>query len=102
MAPFLRERAPRLAGATGAEVDVVHVLNRFFGESVTVAGLLGGRDMIDALGPSREGDVVVLPAESLNGDELFIDSVPLADLVTAVAPASVIRGYEVTEALGGL
>ncbi|HSM59478.1 MAG TPA: DUF512 domain-containing protein, partial [Longimicrobiales bacterium] len=102
MAPFLRERAPALAGATGAEVEVVHAPNRLFGETVTVAGLLGGCDMLDALGASREGDVVLLPAEALNGDDLFIDSLPLAELEAALAPAVVARGHEVTEALRGL
>jgi NifB/MoaA-like Fe-S oxidoreductase len=100
MAPFLRERAPRLSRATGAEVEVVPVVNHFFGETVTVAGLLGGRDILDALGGSEEGDVVVLPAEALNADELFIDSLPLAELEAAVRPAAVVRGTEVTQALG--
>jgi hypothetical protein len=49
-----------------------------------------------------EGDVVVLPGEALNADELFIDSFPLADMAAALAPATVIRGYEITQALGEL
>jgi putative radical SAM enzyme (TIGR03279 family) len=102
MAPFLRERAPRLAEATGAEVEVVRVVNGFFGETVTIAGLLAGADIRGALGPSGEQDVVVLPAEALNADDLFIDSLPLAQLEEAVAPARVVRGYEVTEALRAL
>jgi putative radical SAM enzyme (TIGR03279 family) len=102
MAPFLRERAPRLAEATGAEVEVVRVVNGFFGETVTIAGLLAGADIQGALGPSGEQDVVVLPAEALNADDLFIDSLPLAQLEEAVAPARVVRGYEVTEALRAL
>jgi len=102
MAPFLGERAPRLAHATGADVEVVVVENRFFGETVTIAGLLGGEDILAALGPSRERDVVLLPAEALNADDLFIDSFPLARIEAAVAPGRVLRGYEVTEALGAL
>lgn len=99
MAPFLRERAERLAVATRAAVEVVEVTNRFFGESVSIAGLLGGRDVLEDLGPPRDGDLVVLPAEALNADELFIDSLPLAEFEAAQAPATVVRGYEVTEAL---
>ncbi|GMV05291.1 MAG: hypothetical protein AMXMBFR53_15700 [Gemmatimonadota bacterium] len=102
MAPFLRDRAGRLAAATAAPVEVVEVTNDFFGETCTVAGLLGGRDILAALGRGAEGDVVVLPAEALNGDEAFIDSMPLAEMEAALAPATVIRGYEVTEALEGL
>jgi putative radical SAM enzyme (TIGR03279 family) len=102
MAPFLRERAPRLAEATGARVEVVEVRNRFYGDTVTIAGLLAGEDILRDLGEAREGDVVVLPAEALNGDDLFIDSLPLSELETAQRPATVLRGYEVTEALRSL
>jgi putative radical SAM enzyme (TIGR03279 family) len=103
MAPFLSERAAALADATGGDVEVVETPNGFFGDLVTVAGLLGGRDILAALGPrGSAGDVVVLPAEALNADDLFIDSLPLAELEAALAPASVVRGYEVTEALRSL
>jgi len=102
MAPFLRERAGALAAATGAAVEVVQVVNDYFGETCTIAGLLAGQDILASLGGGAAGDVVVLPAEALNGDALFIDSLPLAELASALAPATVIRGYEVTEALGAL
>jgi putative radical SAM enzyme (TIGR03279 family) len=99
MAPFLREGAPRLAAATGASIEVVEVGNEYFGPSVTVAGLLGGRDILRALGPSRGGDVVVLPAESLNADGLFIDDTSKAELHAGLGPVDLRSGYEVTEAL---
>lgn len=102
MAPFMRARAPRLAAATGALVEVVEVENRFFGETVSVAGLLAGRDIGDALGTGNEGDLVLVPAEALNADLLFIDSLPLDELAARVAPARVIPGYEVTAALRSL
>ena len=100
MAPFLRELAPRLADASGADVEVVHVRNRYFGESVTIAGLLGGGDIGDALGGGRDGDLVVLPAEAINADDLFIDNVPLSALAARLGPAEIRTGYEITEALG--
>ena len=99
MAPFLRERAGRLAEATSADVQIVETRNEFFGETVTVAGLLAGADIARALGASRPGDVVLLPAESLNADQLFIDSMPLVELTRALAPARVVKGFEVTAAL---
>jgi putative radical SAM enzyme (TIGR03279 family) len=99
MAPFLRERAGALGSATGARVDVVEVVNDFFGETCTVAGLLAGEDILRALGRGGARDVVVLPAEALNADALFIDSVPLARVEAALSPATVVHGHEVTEAL---
>ena len=102
MAPFLRARAPRLAAATRAAVEVVEVENRYFGPTVTVAGLLAGRDLAEALGGGREDDVVLLPAEALNSDQLFIDSLPLEELAAGLAPAWVVTGSEVTAVLRSL
>ncbi|MDX1495038.1 MAG: DUF512 domain-containing protein [Longimicrobiales bacterium] len=99
MAPFIRERASRLASAVGAEVEVVQVENRYFGESVTIAGLLGGNDILDALGGGQSGDLVVLPAEALNSDDVFIDDVPLSHVASRLGPAEIRTGYEITEAL---
>ena len=88
-----------LAAATEACVEVVHVENRYFGDTVTIAGLLGGRDIIDALQNAQSEDLIVLPAEALNADDIFIDDVPMDELRKALAPASICTGYEVTEAL---
>jgi NifB/MoaA-like Fe-S oxidoreductase len=103
MAPFMRERSARLAEATGADVDVVEVTNHFFGESVTVAGLLGGEDLLRSLENGRaDRDVVLLPAEALNADERFIDDMPLERLKERLAPARVVPGHEITALLGAL
>ncbi len=99
MSPYLRERSDRLAAATGANVEVVEVRNRYFGESVTIAGLLGGRDILEALSHSQDGDIIVLPAEALNADDVFIDDLARSELVAALAPAEIRTGYEITEAL---
>ena len=99
MSPFLRERSGRLAAATAADVEVVEVRNQYFGESVTIAGLLGGRDILKALGDSQDGDVIVLPAEALNADEVFIDDLAKSELMAVLAPAEIRTGYEITEAL---
>jgi putative radical SAM enzyme (TIGR03279 family) len=99
MAPFLRDLAPDLEKATRAEVEIVEVVNDFFGETCTVAGLLGGADILRALGAGNAADIVVLPAEAVNADHAFIDSVSWDDLTAALAPATILRGYEITEAL---
>jgi len=104
MGPLIRERVVEIAEATGAQVEVVQVVNEFYGESVTIAGLLGGDDIRRALAPGREGDLVFLPAEALNADRLFIDSVPLAEFEAELAPAEIVEGYDMVEcfaAVGG-
>ncbi len=107
MADYFRQRAPRIERQTGADVEVVEVENAFFGETVTAAGLLGGRDIQNALRAgaeeeAREGDVVLLPAEALNADDLFIDSLPLAEFEASMAPARVLSGYELTDTLNAI
>ncbi len=99
MEPFLSALAPRLAAATGARVEVTAVANDYFGELVTVAGLLAGRDILRAVREPKEGDLFLLPKEALNADGLFIDSVPLEEVRQKLAPGQVAVGYEITEAL---
>jgi putative radical SAM enzyme (TIGR03279 family) len=63
-APVLK---PAVAGHPN--VEVVPVVNRFFGETVTVAGLLTAEDVIAQLRERRLGDTVVLPAAMFGGPE---------------------------------
>ncbi len=102
MEPFLAAIVPRLAERTGAEVHVRAVRNQFYGETVSVAGLLAGRDLIQAVTSPSEDELILIPAEALNRDGHFIDSLTLADFRCAVHPARVLPGFEVTEALSGL
>ena len=102
MEPFLAGLAPRLAERTGAEVRVRAVRNQFYGDTVSVAGLLAGRDLMQAVTSPSEDEVILIPAEALNQDGHFIDSTTLADFRRAAHPARVIPGFEVTEALSGL
>jgi putative radical SAM enzyme (TIGR03279 family) len=59
--------APILRAVTDA--DVVSITNCFFGETVTVAGLLTGQDVVAQLQGRELGDVVVLPAAMFGGPE---------------------------------
>lgn len=57
------------------QIDLLAVTNQFFGEKVTVAGLLTGQDLERAIlkaGPERY-HLVILPEVVLNDDRLFID-----------------------------
>jgi len=74
------------------------VRNRLLGESVTVAGLLAGRDVIRQLRRRWLGQVVIVPAAALREDA-FLDDVTLGDLraalsvpvVAAASPAEAVR-----------
>ena len=53
-------------------------------------------------GGVREGDLVLLPGEALNDEDVFIDSFSLDDFESIMAPARVVRGFEIIETLKSL
>ncbi|NIU73311.1 MAG: DUF512 domain-containing protein [Gammaproteobacteria bacterium] len=97
MAPAVR----RLARASGAALEVIPVENRLFGPTVTTAGLLAGEDVRAAVQAAGPLDAVLIPAEALNDDALFIDSLPLASL-EATLPMDVVPAYALSAALDAL
>lgn len=95
IAPF----GERIAQQTGARVQVLSVVNTMFGETVTTAGLLPGRAIADAIRRSGNYDVVLLPAEALNDDEVFVDDVALETLRELFGATRIEAGYELIETL---
>jgi NifB/MoaA-like Fe-S oxidoreductase len=74
IAPLLKDVVAKLARRTGLKVQVVPVVNDFFGPTVTVSGLLTGRDVIEALWGRDLGDVVFLPRAMFDASgELTLD-----------------------------
>jgi putative radical SAM enzyme (TIGR03279 family) len=71
IAPLLEGK---VADLSEMAVEVVPVENRFFGPTVTVSGLLMGRDVIEALRGRDLGDVVFLPRAMFDAaGELTLD-----------------------------
>jgi len=65
----------------GSSLQVCEVENRFMGGGITVAGLLGGQDLLAAAEALRIGDFLVVPQESLSRvDGVFVDDCSPADL----------------------
>ena len=71
---------PTLRRIENLNIDVKVVHNRFYGESVTMSGLLTGRDVIDTIRGVRTGATLLLPANCLNHDGLFLDDLKPRDL----------------------
>jgi hypothetical protein len=69
-APVLAEASRRLASRTGAPVRPYIVANRLFGSTVTVTGLLGGREVVAALReqPLVRGEWLLAPRAFLPED----------------------------------
>ncbi len=78
---ILKMVADRLNLIAGLEVDLLVVKNRFFGDTVTVAGLLTGQDIAEAANDRDLGDLLLIPKVALKRDEdIFLDDLSLEDL----------------------
>lgn len=75
------------------DVNVFAVKNRFFGEKITVTGLLTGQDIIDQLSGEDLGDMLLLPCNVLKADEpVFLDDISLEDFRQALqVPVNIIQ-----------
>jgi putative radical SAM enzyme (TIGR03279 family) len=79
IAPLLAEIAAEFGQLTGLEVQVIPVANEFFGPTVTVSGLLTGRDVIAALQGRDLGYAIFLPRSMFDaaGQVTLDDMTPL-------------------------
>ena len=65
----------------GLTSHVYRIINHFFGESVTVAGLLTGQDMLAQLTGQELGDQLIIPENTLRADEaMFLDDMTPIEL----------------------
>ena len=75
----LMREAERLFG--GLTVDVRAIRNDFFGERITVTGLVTGGDLIRQLKGTELGEELLIPVNMLRrGEEVFLDDVTLRDV----------------------
>ncbi|RLA93988.1 MAG: DUF512 domain-containing protein [Deltaproteobacteria bacterium] len=80
-APFIETTVRRaFGGVAGLDLSVVPVVNRLLGESVTVAGLLAGRDIAEAVRGAGASDLFLLPGEAFNAEWLTLDGLALPDI----------------------
>ena len=75
LATLIEARIPTL------KVSVHKIINHFFGESITVAGLLTGKDIAEQLGGTLSCDALLLPATTLRAEgDLFLCGMTPAEL----------------------
>jgi len=83
-APLAHDTLEEILGSLrrerGLESELLVCENVTFGDSVTVTGLLCGRDFATALEQSRGSGPVMLPPNSLNREGRFLDDLAPADL----------------------
>ncbi|MBN1503612.1 MAG: DUF512 domain-containing protein [Candidatus Eisenbacteria bacterium] len=84
---------PVLRTALGGEgIRVVGVRNKLLGASVTVVGLLAGRDILRAMRELRPEEVAVVSEECLNPDGLFLDDTTPRELEEVSGHDMIIEG----------
>ncbi|OPY58931.1 MAG: hypothetical protein A4E55_00537 [Pelotomaculum sp. PtaU1.Bin035] len=90
----LKPVVSRLNAVEGLDVFVKTVKNRFFGEQITVAGLITGGDLIDQIDTENIGDLLVIPSVMLKKEEaVFLDDLTLEDLTRHLkTPVAVVDG----------
>src|SRR5262249_29740762 len=80
--PTLEEAVGELNQRFGTRLHVVRVENVFFGEGVTVAGLLSGVDFLNARDKYRGEFLMIPPHCYREHDRRFLDGMTVGDLAS--------------------
>jgi NifB/MoaA-like Fe-S oxidoreductase len=100
---FSTEILPFLKDELGLNVSLHPVKNRFWGESVTVSGLLTGQDLLrEARAKLQDFDHLVLPPNCLNQDDLFLDNLSLDQFQTVLQKPVSIGQYDLAATIKDL
>ena len=87
MAKCVMDKCPNV------EINVHKIINNFFGDTITVSGLITATDIIDQLKDKDLGETLYIPRSMLKADEeIFLDNITLEKL-------SEIMGIEVVPCL---
>jgi putative radical SAM enzyme (TIGR03279 family) len=81
----------------GLEVRMVAIASDYWGQTMTVTGLLTGQDILTALGGQDLGDGILLPSVMLkHGDTRFLDDLTVEELAaklgTSIWPVEGVEG----------
>lgn len=70
------------------KLDVVKVINNYFGETITVAGLITGHDILERLSKADLGEYIIIPTNMLKRgyesgpdlEQVFLDDVTIEEM----------------------
>ena len=105
-APYIEKMAQRLMEELSClTIKVYAIRNDFFGEMITVSGLLTGQDIIAQLTGQDLGEILLLPQNVLrSGEDVFLDDVTVSQLEKALQVRTDIvksSGYDFINAIIG-
>lgn len=106
-APYVTAQAEKImARYPEIKIQVFPIRNEFFGEMITVAGLITGQDIKKQLTGKNLGDRLLLPVCMFrNGEEVFLDDVTRQDVQNALqVPVDIVKssGQDLIAAVLGL
>ena len=83
---FIKQMAKQMEERyEGLQIDVIAIRNDFFGEMITVSGLLTGQDIMAQLKDRDLGEKLLLPQNVLkSGEPVFLDDYTLDDIEKAL------------------
>jgi putative radical SAM enzyme (TIGR03279 family) len=92
---LIRKLAKKFRKA-GIKTEVISVKNRYFGDSVEVAALLGGWDLMGFLSV-KDFDIVILPPDIVNREGFFIDNCSIKILKENLRKKIIVSPYNLLE-----
>lgn len=86
----------QLNSVEGLEVNIAALCSNYWGQKITVTGLLTGQDLLVQLQGKYLGDAVLLPAMMLKaGDSRFLDDMTVEELTRQLkTPILLVQGVE--------
>jgi putative radical SAM enzyme (TIGR03279 family) len=76
------------------KINVVKIINSFFGETITVAGLLTAKDIISQLNNYFVGEYIIIPRNMLrSGEDIFLDDTTVEAMEKALNRKLIIVDY---------
>ena len=105
-APFLRQMAEAfMEEFPGYEVEVIDIRNDFFGEKITVSGLITAQDLIAQAKERDLGNCIAIPCNMLrSGEHVFLDDQSVEDVEYSLqVPVIIVKssGLALLEAMLG-
>lgn len=78
---FMKEMTLKVSEKIPLNTEVIKIDNHFFGTTITVSGLVVGRDILEQSKNLNLGDFVIIPRSMMKADEdIFLDDTTVASL----------------------
>ncbi len=105
--PYIKDFSEKLMRmCEGLEVHVYAIRNDFFGEMITVSGLITGQDLVAQLKDKPLGETLFLPENILrSGEDVFLDDFTVGDVQNSLqVPLNIVKsnGYELVSCILGI